>query len=58
MHDIASYDGIYICGGHGCMEDMPASPAMIRFLLAVLALDKPLASVCYGPTAFLSPRDM
>lgn len=56
--DIASYDGIYIAGGHGCMEDMPASPAMTRFLLAVLALDKPLASVCHGPTAFLSPRDM
>jgi putative intracellular protease/amidase len=56
--DIASYDGIYICGGHACMEDMPASPAMTRFLLAVLALDKPLASVCHGPTAFLSPRDM
>src|SRR5262245_36366954 len=26
--DIASYDGIYIVGGHGCMEDMPASPPM------------------------------
>src|SRR5262245_19586652 len=24
--DIASYDGIYIVGGHGCMEDMPSSP--------------------------------
>src|SRR5262245_5861868 len=55
--DIASYDGIYIVGGHGCMEDMRASPAMTRFLLAVLALNKPLASVCHGPTAFLSPRD-
>jgi len=55
--DIASYDGIYIVGGHGCMEDMPASPAMTRLLLAVLALNKPLASVCHGPTAFLSPRD-
>src|SRR5262249_9528889 len=56
--DVASYDGIYICGGHGCMEDMPASPAMTRLLLTVLALNKPLASVCHGPTAFLSPRDM
>jgi len=56
--DVASYAGIYIVGGHGCMEDMPASPAMTRFLLSVLALDKPLASVCHGPTAFLSPRDM
>lgn len=55
--DVASYDGIYIVGGHGCMEDMPASPAMTRFLLSVLALDKPLASVCHGPTALLSPRD-
>src|SRR5262249_15516455 len=56
--DIAPYDGIYTVGGHGCMQDMPASPAMTRFLLAVLTLDKPLASVCHGPTAFLSPRDM
>jgi putative intracellular protease/amidase len=56
--DLALYDGVYIVGGHGCMEDMPASPAMTRLLLSVLALDKPLASVCHGPTAFLSPRDM
>src|SRR5262245_48485587 len=28
--EVASYDGIYIVGGHGCMEDMPASPAMTR----------------------------
>jgi len=56
--DVTGYDGIYICGGHGCMEDMRASAAMTRLLLAVLALDKPLASVCHGPTAFLSPRDM
>src|SRR5215813_10288578 len=54
---IASYAGIYIVGGHGCMEDMRASPAMTRFLLTALELDKPLASVCHGPTAFLSPRD-
>ena len=39
------------------MEDMRASPAMTRFLLDTLALDKPLGSVCHGPTAFLSPRD-
>src|SRR4029453_19098703 len=37
--DIASYAGIYIVGGHGCMEDMPASPPMTRFLAAVLALN-------------------
>lgn len=55
--DLQGYAGIYIAGGHGCMEDMPASPAMTRFLLNALALDKPIASVCHGPTAFLSPRD-
>src|SRR5262249_22472735 len=55
--DIDAYDGIYIVGGHGCMQDMRASPAMTKFLLAVLTRDKPLASVCHGPTAFLSPRD-
>jgi putative intracellular protease/amidase len=56
--DLGAYKGVYIAGGHGCMEDMPASPAMTRFLLNVLSLDIPLASVCHGPTAFLSPRDM
>jgi putative intracellular protease/amidase len=55
--DLAGYAGVYISGGHGCMEDMPASPAMTRFLLRLLALDKPIGSVCHGPTAFLSPRD-
>jgi len=55
--DLAGYHGIYIAGGHGCMEDMPASPAMTRFLLTALQLDKPIASVCHGPTAFLAPRD-
>src|SRR5262249_11180910 len=38
-HDLATYDGIYIVGGHGCMQDMPAAPAMTRFLLGVLALN-------------------
>jgi len=55
--DLSVYAGVYISGGHGCMEDMPASPAMTRFLLNLLALDKPIGSVCHGPTAFLSPRD-
>ncbi|MGE0785462.1 MAG: type 1 glutamine amidotransferase domain-containing protein [Sandaracinaceae bacterium] len=55
--DLAGYAGIYIPGGHGCMEDMPSSPAMTRLLLHALALDLPIASVCHGPTAFLAPRD-
>ena len=55
--ELAGYAGIYIAGGHGCMEDMPASPAMTRLLLGALSLEMPIASVCHGPTAFLSPRD-
>jgi len=55
--DLQGYAGLYISGGHGCMEDMPASPAITRLLLNALALDLPIASVCHGPTAFLSPRD-
>lgn len=55
--DLAGYAGIYITGGHGCMEDMPASPAITRFLLTALALDLPLATVCHGPSAFLAPRE-
>ena len=30
--DLASYRGVYIAGGHGCMEDMPASPVSSRSL--------------------------
>lgn len=55
--DLAQYAGIYISGGHGCMEDMPAAPALTRLLLNAQALNLPIASVCHGPTAFLAPRD-
>lgn len=54
---LADYAGVYISGGHGCMQDMPAAPAMTRFLLQALARDMPIASVCHGPTAFLAPRE-
>ncbi|MCC6872667.1 MAG: type 1 glutamine amidotransferase domain-containing protein [Sandaracinaceae bacterium] len=55
--ELRGYAGVYIAGGHGCMEDMPSSPVMTRVLLQALALDLPIGSVCHGPTAFLAPRD-
>lgn len=55
--DLAAYSGIYISGGHGAMEDMRASPDLTRLLLAALSRNLPIASVCHGPTAFLSPRE-
>lgn len=52
-----SYDGIYISGGHGAMEDMPHDPAMTRIVGWVLELGKPLAVVCHGHSALLPLRD-
>lgn len=54
---VAQYDGVYISGGHGAMEDMPNDPATTRLLRWVLASGKPLAAVCHGQSALLSLRD-
>ena len=51
------YDGVYISGGHGAMEDMPNSVNMTRVLRWTLELNKPLAVVCHGHSALLPLRD-
>jgi len=55
--DLARYDGIYISGGHGAMDDMPHDASMTRLVRWILELDKPLAVVCHGHSALLPLRD-
>jgi putative intracellular protease/amidase/uncharacterized protein (DUF2267 family) len=49
----ADFDGVFIPGGHGPMEDLAVSPELGRLLVAMLDADKVVASVCHGPAALL-----
>jgi len=55
--DVAGYDGIYISGGHGAMDDLPNDPHVTRIVSWILELAKPLAVVCHGQSALLGLRD-
>jgi putative intracellular protease/amidase len=55
--DLAGYDGVYISGGHGAMEDLPHSPEMTSVVRWILDLGLPLAVVCHGQSALLPLRD-
>lgn len=54
---IAAYDGIYFCGGHGAIGDMPKSDELTQVLRWALALEKPIAAVCHGHCGLLALRD-
>ncbi|MEA2320777.1 MAG: hypothetical protein QOD81_627 [Solirubrobacteraceae bacterium] len=51
--EASDYDGVFIPGGHGPMEDLAVSPEMGRLLVALLDEGKIVASVCHGPAALL-----
>ena len=55
--DVAGYDGIYISGGHGAMDDLPNDPHVTRVVSWILDLEKPFAVVCHGQSALLNLRD-
>jgi putative intracellular protease/amidase len=48
------YDGVFIPGGHGPMQDLAVSAELGRLLATMLDEDKIVASVCHGPAALLS----
>ena len=51
----ASYDVVFVVGGHGPMQDLAVDPYIGNFLAAML--DNPnkiVAAVCHGPASFLS----
>jgi putative intracellular protease/amidase len=54
---VASYDGIFHAGGHGCMEDEAKSEEMSRVNLWAFELGKPVAAVCHGHCGILRMRD-
>jgi len=54
---LAEYAGVYMCGGHGCMEDEPYSEAMGQLTIWTKELNLQVAAVCHGHSAMLSARD-
>lgn len=48
------YDGVFVPGGHGPMEDLAHSHELGRLLTIMLDDDKVIAAVCHGPAALLS----
>jgi putative intracellular protease/amidase len=54
---IASYDGVYLCGGHGAIGDMPKSDEMTQLFRWIIEMDKPIAVVCHGHCGLLNLRD-
>jgi putative intracellular protease/amidase len=53
----ATYDGVYLCGGHSAIGDMPKSHEMARLLGWFVEMEKPLAAVCHGHCGLLNLRD-
>ena len=54
---IASYDGIYLSGGHGAIGDMPKSDALTQILRWSLEINQPIAAVCHGHSGLLNLRN-
>lgn len=53
--DPASYDVVFLVGGHGPMQDTAVHPTIGDFLVAMLNNpNKIVAAVCHGPAGFLS----
>jgi putative intracellular protease/amidase len=48
------YDGVFVPGGHGPMEDLASSAELGRLVVTMLDDDKVVAAVCHGPAALLS----
>lgn len=56
--DPAVYDGLFIPGGHGPMQDLAVNPDAARILAAMLPdSGKVVAALCHGPAAFLAAGD-
>ncbi|MBE1484841.1 type 1 glutamine amidotransferase domain-containing protein [Plantactinospora soyae] len=53
--DPGRFDGVFIPGGHGPMQDLAVNPDVARVLAALLPDPaKVVASLCHGPASFFS----
>lgn len=56
--DPAGFDGVFIPGGHGPMQDLAVNEDVARVLQALLPdRSKVVAGLCHGPAAFLPAGD-
>lgn len=55
--DIASYEALYIPGGHGAMYDLAESDLVAEVIGKAWDQGKIVASVCHGPAAFAKATD-
>ncbi|MGW4337411.1 type 1 glutamine amidotransferase domain-containing protein [Rhodococcus koreensis] len=55
--DVASFDFIFVPGGHGPMEDLAESESFGALLRQFTDADKPVAAVCHGTAALLPARN-
>lgn len=53
----ATFDALFIPGGHGCMFDLAENSAAARLLAEFHSQHKLIAAVCHGPAALLEARD-
>ena len=49
-------DAVYIPGGHGPMEDLPASAALGQLVSDLHASGRVVAAMCHGPAGLLAAR--
>lgn len=52
----ASYDAIFLPGGHGCMWDMPTCEPLARIVARLFEAGGVVAAVCHGPAGLISAR--
>ncbi|MFT4085156.1 MAG: type 1 glutamine amidotransferase domain-containing protein [Nocardioides sp.] len=52
--DLATFDAVFVPGGHGPMQDLAVDAVSGRLLADALSSGKPLAVVCHGPAALLA----
>jgi putative intracellular protease/amidase len=55
--EFAGYAGVYVCGGHGAMDDLGRDPDMTRLIRLALDSGRPVASVCHGQSVLMPLRD-
>ena len=56
VRDTASYDAVFLPGGHGTMFDLPGNTELNRILREMHGAGKIIAAVCHGPAGLTCAR--